>query len=647
MQFTRFLLLLVCLFVGFPSIGQIKLPRLVSNGMVLQRDKPATLWGWASAGEKVALTFQKKQFEATADKNGKWAMQLPAQPAGGPFELTFKGKNEVKVQDVLFGDVWLCSGQSNMELTLGRVQEKYASILAQTNNPKIRQFTVPDTYNFNAPQPDLGGGAWKAATPENLSEFSAVSFFFARDLFAKYKVPIGLINSALGGSPAEAWISEEAIKQFPEYYQEAQKFKAQELIDSIEAHDQQVQRRWYSQLSQKDIGLRQKWSTGQVNAVDWMTMQLPGYWADEKLGQVNGAVWFRKEIQIPKELSGKPAKLELGRIVDADSVFLNGKFVGTTSYQYPPRRYQVPANVLREGKNVLMVRVISNGGQGGFVPDKPYELTVGDQKIDLKGAWQYKLGAEMPSLPSQTFVRWKPIGLYNAMIAPLTNYAIKGVIWYQGESNVRNPGEYTALMKTLIKDWRTRWGQGEFPFLFVQLANFMEAKEVPTQSGWAQLRQAQLETLQVPNTGMAVAIDLGEWNDIHPESKMEVGQRLALLARKLAYGEKNVVASGPEVKSAQRQGNKITLTFTSTGSGLDAKGAKPLTHFAVAGKDKKFVWAKAEIKGNQVVVWSEEVPNPEVVRYGWADNPEGANLYNKEGLPASPFEIKASGSSKK
>ncbi|MGV3540337.1 MAG: sialate O-acetylesterase, partial [Rufibacter sp.] len=445
MVLKRLLLLFILLGCQTSAFCHIKLPRLVSDGMVLQRNQPLTLWGWASPGEKVSLTFQKKQYQATTAPDGKWQIKLPAQPAGGPFEFTFKGSNSLTVKDILFGDVWVCGGQSNMELTLDRVRGKYAQILEKANYPQIRQFEVTDKYDFKKPWQDLESGAWRTATPEHLLKFSAVGFFFARDLYTQYKVPIGLINSALGGSPAEAWISEEALKQFPAYYKEAQEFKEDALIAKVEAEDRAKQNQWYAQLSSLDVGLKEKWAKGQQDVTGWQEMQIPGYWASTALGQVNGAVWFRKEITLSKNLAGQPAKLELGRIVDADSVFLNGQFIGTTSYQYPPRRYSIPANLLKEGKNVFMVRIINNSGQGGFVPDKPYELTVGNQKIDLKGTWQFQVGAKMAPTPGQTFVRWKPVGLYNAMIAPLTWYGIKGVIWYQGESNVKNPGEYASL----------------------------------------------------------------------------------------------------------------------------------------------------------------------------------------------------------
>jgi sialate O-acetylesterase len=429
------------------------------------------------------------------------------------------------------------------------------------------------------------------------------------------------------------------LKQFPTHYQEAQQFKDPAFIKEIERQDKVRIDTWYQQLRQNDEGykkLLKPWYKPGLDTADWSIMNVPGYWAGSEIGAVNGVVWFRKEVNVPSSMTGQPAKLILGRIVDADSVFVNGVFVGTTSYQYLPRRYDIPSNLLKEGSNTIVVRVISNIGKGGFVPDKPYELTCAGQTIDLKGSWHYRLGATMEPLASQTFIRWKPVGLYNAMISPLLNYCIKGVAWYQGESNADRPTEYRELLPALIRDWREKWKEGDFPFLIVQLPNFMDAKSQPSESNWALLREAQLDALSLPRTGLAVTIDIGEWNDVHPLNKKDVGKRLALAAQKVAYAEENVVYSGPIYQSMRIDGNKIIATFTNTGSGLVAKKGG-LGGFAIAGPDKRFVWATAKIENNRVVIWSEQVASPVAARYAWADNPEGANLYNSEGLPASPF----------
>ena len=629
---TAFLLSLSSL-TGF---AQVKLPKLISDGMVLQRDAEVEIWGWASKGELISLSFLDEEYNTVANSEGKWSITLDDLPAGGPYQMVIKGQNTTSLKDIYVGDVWLASGQSNMEINMARVAPLYPDEIANASNDSIRFFEVPKTYNFAEAKNDLEGGEWKPVSRKNIEDFSAVAYFFAKDLYDEYNVPIGIINSALGGSPAEAWISEDALKKFPEHYQEALRYKDAAFIDSIEKADRTRINNWYSQIQEKDKGITGNWEAKNLDDSSWKTMKIPGYWADTDLGPKNGVVWFRKEIDLPEGWTQRPAKLLLGRIVDADSVFVNGLFVGNTTYQYPPRRYEIPAEVLQPGKNMISIKVINESGRGGFVTDKEYKLVSGEEEIDLTETWKFKLGAEMPRLRGQTFIRWKPVGLYNAMINPLKNYTLKGVIWYQGESNADTPEEYEALMTTLIKDWRNKFDQEDLPFLYVQLANFLESKDQPGDSNWARLREAQRKTLAVPHTGMAVAIDIGEWNDIHPLNKKDVGERLARVAKKVAYNE-DIVPAGPLLESFTKKGDSIVLTFKNIGGGLVSKNGRSLSHFAIAGKDREFIWAQAEIRGDKVVVFHPEVQNPVAVRYAWADNPEGANLYNKEGLPASPF----------
>ncbi len=633
---------IVCLsiIVSFSIVSQVRLPKLISDGMVLQRNAPVKLWGWASAGELIVIQFVESTYKTITDRSGNWNIVLPKMKAGGPYELKITSNDTVIIHDILIGDVWLASGQSNMELPMKRVSWNYPGEIESSENKFIRQFIVPQRYNFNFPENDVPHGSWKSANPANIPDFSAAAYFFAKELYGKYKIPIGILNASLGGSPAESWISEEAIKKFPVYFDEAQKYKDSMLIKNTEESDNKRIREWNVLLRQKDEGYADSahlWISPSMEISDWKSMNIPGYWAESELGNVNGVVWFRKNINIPSTLEGKSAQLILGRIVDADSVFVNGVFVGTVSYQYPPRRYTIPEGVLSSGTNTIVIRVINSSGRGGFVPDKQYALVLSDTTINLVGPWKYRLGAVMESLAGQTFIRWKPVGLFNGMISPLLNYRIKGAIWYQGESNAKKPDEYKELLSTMIKDWRKRWGQGDFPFVIAQLPNFMEPKTEPSESNWALLREAQLQTLSVPNTGLAVMIDIGEWNDIHPLNKKDVGIRLALSAEKIAYGEQKLVSSGPMYKSMKVKGKKIVISFTNTGSGLTTNDGEKLRHFAIAGEDKKFVWADASIEKNTIIVWSNQIKKPIAVRYAWQDNPAAVNLYNKEGLPASPF----------
>ncbi len=639
-KMPRTLLCFYVLLFSQVAFCQVRLPRLVSDGMVLQRGDSVKIWGWAAADEKVKISFSGKTYTDTTGKDGKWAVMLSELKAGGPYSMEISSSNHIILKNILIGDVWICSGQSNMDLPMARVEERYKDVIANSKNPAIRRFFVSKRYDFNTPQEDLESGSWESANPESILRFTATGYFFAKALYEKYNVPIGLIHTSVGGSPAEAWLSEDALKEFPTHLETAEKFKDSDYLNQIANKDKAVSDAWYSLLQQKDKGLadgQKPWFDPTYDTSDWATMNVPGYWADEDLGPVNGVVWFRKEIDVPDSMTGRPARLLLGRIVDSDRTYVNGKFVGSVSYQYPPRKYDVPENLLKAGKNIIVVRVINNIGRGGFIPDKPYQLSTAGWTIDLKGPWQYKLAATMKPLQPKTFIEWQPLGLYNGMIAPLLNYTIKGVIWYQGESNTARPLEYRKLFPALIADWRQQWNLGNFPFLYVQLANYMQAQNQPSESNWAELREAQLKTLTVPNTAMAVTIDIGEWNDVHPLNKEDVGKRLALGAQKIAYGDDTVAYSGPIYQSMKIEGNKIILAFKHIGGGLISQGASELKHFAIAGADKKFVWAKAKVQGNKVIVWNDDIPNPAAVRYAWADNPEAANLYNKEGLPASPF----------
>jgi sialate O-acetylesterase len=564
--------------------------------------------------------------------------------AGGPYTMDITASNQLQVKDILLGDVWLCSGQSNMVLNMERVKEKYPDEIAVADYPQIRNFFIPTAADAARPHAELPPGKWVAASPKTVLEFGAAAYFFAKNIYLQYHVPVGLINSSVGGTPIEAWISEEGLKEFPGYLQAAARFRDTGFLNRMARAQTAANANRHLNPAPIDKGLTGplKWFDTLYTPKAWRNIIVPGYWADQGIRGLNGVVWYRKEIDLPAVMRGMPAKLFLGRIVDADQAYVNGMSVGNITYQYPPRRYEVPAGVLKTGKNIIVVRVTNTSGKGGFVPDKPYYLTAGGQKIDLKGEWQYKVGDVF--IPGQNSGGSGPISqqnqpgaLYNAMIAPFISYPLKGVLWYQGEANTGKPEEYGKLLPALVNDWRTKWQQPQLPFIYVQLPGFMEMQYLPSESQWATLRESELQSLSVSNTAMAVAIDLGEWNDIHPLNKKAVGERLALAARKLAYGENQLVASGPLYRDAVVRGNKVVISFTNTGKGLMAKDDDELNYFAIAGADKKFVWAKAMIENDTVVVWSDEITQPLYVRYAWADNPDGANLYNKEGLPASPF----------
>lgn len=635
----QYLTILLSLFI-LPAAANITLPQLVRDSMVLQRDQPLNIWGWADAGEKVTIRFNGQKLTTRTAADGNWMVTLKPVKAGGPYTMQIDGNNHIILKDILVGDVWLCAGQSNMVHQLQLHSETYAADIREANYSHIRQFLVPVSTNLQQPQRDLNLGYWKAATPQTVPDFSAVAYFFAKALYEKYKIPVGIINSSVGGTPIAAWTSEQGLNTFTSW---------QEIIsqnkDTAKFNNRNRQAAAFEAAHQhspqSDKGLQGpvKWYDTSYIPKGWRNINVPGFWEDQGAANLDGIVWYRKEIDVPQSMTGIPAKIYLGRIVDADELYVNGVKAGVTYYQYPQRRYPLPANLLKPGKNILTVRITNNAGKGGFVTDKPYLLVAGEQRIDLKGDWQYKVGDIFtPQRPAVTALsaQNQPTALFNAMIAPLIHYALKGFVWYQGESDTAIPKEYARLLPALIADWRKQWQSPELPFIYAQLPEFLAMSYLPAESNLAMLREAQLQTLSVPNTAMAVTLGLGEWNDIHPDNKKDVGLRLALAARKAAYGD-NIIATGPLFQSSGTENNRIILSFLNAENGLTTTDGEVPAGFAIAGADKKFVWANAAIRNNKVEVWSDQVPKPLYVRYAWADNPGDANLCNKEGLPASPF----------
>ncbi|MBX3240905.1 MAG: sialate O-acetylesterase [Chitinophagaceae bacterium] len=636
MSVDKWIPVILILLFALPAAAQIRLPRIVRDSMVLQRDTKINIWGWASEGEKITVTFNRKTYRARAGSDGKWKLQLAATPAGGPYSMEVKGTNRIMLHNILVGDVWLCSGQSNMEHSMRLHNIIYAREIEAAGYAEIRQFKVPNTTSLTGPQEELPGGYWKSADADNVNDFSVVAYFFARSLYEKYKVPVGLINATWGGSPIEAWMNEESLQPFPEIFNRLKKNRDTAYVN--ETNRRAVRDMGATEVT-ADRGMTEKWYETLYQPKGWRPIAVPGYWEDQGVRNLDGVVWYRREIDIPASSVNSPAKLFLGRIVDADVVYINGERVGGFGYMYPQRRYPLREGLLQAGRNLVVVRVTNNNGKGGFVPDKPYYLVAGNDTIDLTGYWSYKVGQVYSGQrgPSGAItIQYQPTALYNAMLAPLRNYNLRGFLWYQGESNTGNPDEYAKLQPAMIAEWQKQWKSESLPFLYVQLPGFMDYNYLPSESAWAAFREAQSKTLAVPRTGMAVAIDLGEWNDIHPDRKMEVGERLALAAQKISYGE-NIIFSGPTCQSTTIEGDKIILSFSNTGGGLTTSDGEPLQEFAIAGEDKKFVWANAVIRGDKIIVSSEKVHQPKYVRYAWADNPVNPNLINREGLPASPF----------
>ena len=633
--------LFLILFASIPGIvnAQVKLPRLISNGMVLQRNIEIPVWGWASPGEEVNVKFMGEEYTTKANSDKVWKVFMKPTEAGGPYTMEIHGKNHLTIVDILIGDVWICSGQSNMHWPMNNIKARYPDEIEKSENSKIRYFDVGTACVFQLLKTDVKSNGWIPANPENVLHFSAVGYFFARSLYEKYKVPIGLIQTSVGGTPIEAWMSKEALKAFPSHYREIKHLQDSVKILKKIAQEQDVTKKWFEKIQFQDIGRgdgSNPWAQPNVNLSDWQEMKVPGYF-EQWNNPIDGAVWCRKNIVIPPLLANKKAVLYMGHVVDMNETFFNGVKVGETRNRYSLSKYIIPDSLVKPGLNIVTVRVINLNKLGGFVEGKPYHLDIDSLIIPLDGKWSYKIGVSLPPFKQETAYINKPMGLFNGKIAPLTNYSMKGVIWYQGESNVSEAAIYRKMFPALILDWRNKWNCGEFPFLFVQLANYRRIVKEPEESRWAELREAQSFALSVPKTGMAVAIDIGEGNDIHPMNKKDVGERLSLAAQKVAYGDDVKVYSGPIYQSMKVDGSRVYLTFDHIGSGLMAKGGGPLKYFSIAGDDGKLFWAKAEIIGNNVVVWSDKAKKPVAVRYAWADNPEGANLYNREGLPASPF----------
>lgn len=640
---------------------------LFTDNMVLQRGMDDPIWGWTKPGSAVDVSFQDKRTRAIAGPDGEWRAKIGPFKAGGPYILSVNGPyrtdvieqvplplpmpnmkaNAITLHNVMVGDVWLCSGQSNMEFGVGNLAQPDQTIAA-ANDPNIRLFTVPK-IPAASPQATLAGGQWQVCTPETIKSqgtwngFSAVAYFFGRDLEQNTHVPIGLLLSSWGGTPAEAWTSEAALKRnVPDFDPQLAQLDTSRAAAGTQAE------RFAALYAKNDPGTPGNWQNPSLDDTGWKTLPQPGLFqdaGDPELAHINGVVWYRRTFDLPAGDAGKAAVLHL-LADDNDTTWVNGVQVGATEGYNTPRAYSLPAALLKPAGNVVAVRVLDTGGKGGLWGD-PAGLSLevpGGQNLPLAGPWRVRLGVSLAAaspLPvspagNATF----PSVLYNGQISPIATFGIKGALWYQGEANAGNAAQYRRLLPAMIADWRQAWGEGSFPFLIVQLAGWQLGGE-----DWAKLRDAQWQTARtVPSTGIATAIDIGDPGDIHPKNKQEVGRRLALVAEAKAYGEK-VAYYGPICQSVSMSGSTIALTFTHADGGLVAKDGKPLTGFEVAGADGVFVPADAKIVNDSVEVSSLKVSRPVSVRYAWSGYPV-CSLYNGAGLPAFPFDTSRDGSTR-
>jgi sialate O-acetylesterase len=636
-SFFKIILPMLLLFSGYSNVyAKLSVAEIFSNHMVLQRNKNIKIWGEAKPNEEILISFANQKTKAKANKFGKWIAVFAPEKAGGPYILSVKNHNErITISDVLVGEVWICSGQSNMDFRLDKVNNADYEI-KNANFPLIRTFVVDKQISF-LPQKNLKG-AWKLCLPENASAFSAVAYFFAKELYSKLNIPIGIINSSWGGTDIEPWMSVDAIQKVPAFRDKANKMKSPDFENFVRQNESNKNK--FEAASSNDIGITEKWYEPNHKISDWAKLPVPGIWSTPELSPFNGVVWFSYEFNLPEDSKGKEAILNLGPIDDDDITWVNGYKVGTTRGYYINRRYSVPAGILQD-KNRITIKISDYRGNGGMYAsdEKEIRLEIGDKQYPLAGEWSYKISV---SSEDYHYVENGPNDypslLFNAMIHPLIGFSIQGVIWYQGENNAERAKQYEDLFPEMINDWRLKW-EDEFPFYWVQLPNFSQVNGEPEESGWANLRWAQTKTLILPKTGQAVTIDIGEANDIHPRNKQDVGKRLSLIALHNDYGYTDLVYSGPVLKTIQQKDSILILSFDQIANGLYAKDKyEYLKGFAVAGADGKYYWAKAKIMNDKVYVYSKFVQKPLSVRYAWAYNPDDANLYNSAALPASPFE---------
>jgi sialate O-acetylesterase len=608
------------------------LSTLISDGMIIQRDVLFPVW----SKEKLFITFSEKKYESR-EVNGKWLLTLDPVKAGGPFTMDIQGESgSCTLSDIYAGDLWMCAGQSNMEMQMDRLRDDYGEEWENKDFPLVRLFNVPQEFDFTSPCEELTGGRWISPSRETLHEFTAVGWFFAREMYKKYGIPIGLVRTAWGGTPVEAWMSEEALKDFPEIIAEKNKYADSGKREQILKETADAVNKWEKHLRSEDLGLAQDWEKEQTDISNWNDITLPGDFYSAGLSDFCGVIWLARDIEASAGFADKNVFVWLGTITDSDTVYINGVETGNTGYRYPPRKYACKG-IIKKGKNRIVIRVICNNGEGGFTKNKPFRIFTDNESVELAGTWKYKVGVSASVRPDDFFPQRFPTGNYNAMIAPLLKYPLKGVIWYQGESNDSNPNNYEKLFRLMIQDWREKSVNKELPFFFVQLPVWKPPSDNNESSSWAIIREAQAAAMSLPATGMACALDLGEWNDLHPMNKKDVGIRLFLAAEKTLFKIENS-SPGPVLKRVEKREEKLFLYFNNCAGGLKTvpEGEKP--YVSVIDSYMQ-VLCPAQIAGKDVIcIDTSSIKKPKKVLYAWADNPASRQLYNSDGLPVLPFK---------
>jgi len=641
---------LVCLVPG-QSKADVRLPKIFSNNMILQREQPARFWGWASKNEKVKVELAGKTIISKAKNDGTWQVEFPAFQAGGPYTISISGeKNKIVLENVLFGDIWVCSGQSNMEFMLKQAKNSESEI-SNANYDKIRLLKI-SRASANLPKTDLTDEQWKVCSSTTTPDFSAVSYFFGRDVFQSINVPIGLISTSWGGSKIESWMDIESLEVLPQNMQHIQEIKKDPAYtyhkkDSL----QKVQNEWYDRFYKSSAYINEKGvlnrNTKFFDASDWHHVKMKNYLEDAGMDVHYGITWYKKSLDMPESFLGKDLEINLGWISEVSVIFFNNQKIGGRDYRGSECRFTIPSSLVKQSANEIIVCALNESGKTGFWGPVPLSLSVlnSSVNISLEDSWLVKQldntdDGKKSGRPAGTVFESQDFSfLYNGMISPLTKLPVKGFIWYQGESNSSQPEEYRVLLSTMIQSWRTKWGIKEAPFFIVQLANYGIPEVQPVLSDWARLMEVQnIVPKEVANTGTITINDIGDANNIHPNNKQVVGYRLSLLARRFTYNELKLVYSGPTFKSMKIEGQHIIISFNNIGGGLVCNNKyNYLNNFAIAGSDNVFHWAKAFIQGDNVIVYSDEVSNPVNVRYAIDKSPVDVNFYNRAGLPAVMF----------
>ena len=600
----------------------IKLANIFKDGAVLQRGMEIKIWGTFHSEKEIVLEFCGSTYKTTSNNKGYFEFILPKMEAGGSYEMKI---DSLILKDIKIGDVFILSGQSNMETPMERLRRLFPEEFGSPNEDNIRQYTVFPNFNFNDNNDEIVDSSWVSVNESSIDSFSAVGYFFAKKLYETNRVPIGLILAAVGGTPIESWMSRSSLCAWPEKLKLADECKIDGFMQNIEEEDNKREKEWFSILNKYDRGLNEKWFLEEFPLEGFKKISLTHPWDIVPDLKAPGVVWLIKDVTLDQD-QAQEASLILGCIVDADDVYVNGEHIGGTTYKYPPRDYAV--NNLKKGLNRIAIRVVAVHGMGGFVENKSYKLLLGDKEICLLGGWFYKRSVSMPELSPRTFFRNRPTGNYNAMIKPLHPLKVKGVLWYQGESNTGEPHGYNDKFESMLKDWRKGWGY-TLPFLYVQLANFSPKGPL---MNWELLREEQRMGLNIEETRMVVTMDAGETNDIHPLDKKRVGERLALCARNLIYDE-DIVCEGPSLTSCEKAGNSLTLYFNQ-----NIKDVKIARGLSIWVNDCE-INVEGKISENTILVETPYASEVTHISYAYIDDDINANLFNEDNLPAVPFKV--------